>query len=75
MQTPSARARVFHRVSEHRVGEEFSVLNHQLNARAVHVHDAAGADVEVADFAVAHLAVRQADRICRWSGSACWDIP
>ena len=45
------------------MGKEFAVLDHQLDARAVHVHDAARADVEVADFAVAHLAVGQADKV------------
>ena len=43
--------------------EELAVLDHQLDAGAVHVHDAAGADVEVADFAVAHLPVGQADEV------------
>ena len=42
--------------------EEFAVLDHQIDARDVHVHDAAGADVEVADFAVAHLAFGQPDK-------------
>ena len=42
--------------------KEFPVLDHQVEARDVHVHDAAGADVQVADFAVAHLAFGQSDK-------------
>src|ERR1700730_10348695 len=41
--------------------KEFAVPNQQLNARAVHVHDASGADIEMADLAIAHLIVRQPD--------------
>ena len=35
--------------------EEVSVLDHEVDAGDVHVNDAAGADVEMADLAVAHL--------------------
>jgi hypothetical protein len=38
-------------------------LDQRVDAGDVHLHDAAGADVEVADFAVAHLAVGQADEV------------
>src|SRR5580692_11882207 len=41
--------------------KELAILDHQFNARAVHVHDASGADVKVAHLAVAHLTVGQAD--------------
>ena len=41
--------------------KKFSILDHQLNPRAVHVHDSPGANVEMSDFTVAHLPVRQAD--------------
>ena len=37
------------------------VGDQQFDARDVHVHDAAGADVQMADFAVAHLSFGQAD--------------
>src|SRR4029077_1149749 len=46
------------------VGEEVAVLDHQVDAGDVHVDDAAGADIEVADFAVSHLAVRETNE---WS--------
>ena len=59
MQLPPARTRILHRVQQHRLGEELAILNHQLDAGAVHVNNAPGADVEMADFAVAHLAVWQ----------------
>ena len=32
-----------------------------IDARDIHVHDAAGADIQVAHFAVAHLPFGQAD--------------
>ena len=44
------------------MGEEFAVLDHQVDAGDVHVNDAAGADVEMPNFAVAHLPFGQADR-------------
>ncbi len=37
----------------------------RVDARDVHLHNAAGADVQVADFAVAHLSVGQADKVIR----------
>ena len=44
-----------------RVSKECTVHDGLCDAREVLKHDAAGADVRVADLAVAHLAVRQAD--------------
>src|SRR5579863_635556 len=44
------------------MGEELAVLDHQLDARAVHVHDASSADVKVAHLTVAHLTVGEADK-------------
>ncbi len=61
MQPAAAGAGVLHGVDQHGMREEFAVLDHQLDARDVHVHDAPGADIEVADLAVAHLAVGQPD--------------
>ena len=42
--------------------KQFAVLDHQIDARDVHVHDAAGADVEMPDLAVAHLPLGQSDK-------------
>ncbi len=44
---------------EDAVAEEVAVGDRLRDAREVLVHDAAGADVEVADLGVAHLARRQ----------------
>ena len=41
--------------------EQLAVLDHQVDAGDIHVDDASGADVQVPDFAVAHLPVRQSD--------------
>ena len=60
MQPAFAGARMLHRVQQHGMREELAVLDHQIDAGDVHVHDAAGADVEMADFAVAHLPFGQA---------------
>src|SRR5437764_549879 len=59
MQLTATRASTFYRVEQDRIGEDRAVLDHYVNLGDVHVHDAAGAHIEVADFAVAHLAVRQ----------------
>ena len=45
------------------VGEEAAVLDGGVDAGHVHADDAAGAEVEVADFTVAHLAVGEADEV------------
>src|SRR5438270_4236929 len=46
--------------------EELPVLDHQIDARDVHVHDAAGANVEVSNLAVPHLTFGQSDE---WTAS------
>ena len=56
-----ARAAALHRVEQQRLLEKFAGRDHQVDARDVHVHDAARADIQVADFAVAHLPFGQAD--------------
>ena len=61
MQAASAGLRILHGLEQNRMRKEFAILDHQLNARAVHVNDAASADIQMSDFAVAHLSVRQAD--------------
>src|SRR4030088_2782239 len=61
MQLPAIAARIFHRGEQHGMRKEFAVPNHQLNPRAVHVNDASGTDIEMADLAIAHLIVRQTD--------------
>ncbi len=45
------------------VGEEAAVDDGGVDAGHVHADDAAGAEVEVADLGVAHLAVGQADEV------------
>ncbi len=61
MKLAATRARVLHGIEQHRMLEEFAILDHELDARRIHMHDSSRADVQVPDFAVAHLAVRQAD--------------
>src|SRR5580704_11223551 len=62
VQAALAATRMLHRGEQHGVGKELSVLDHQIDAGDVHVHDAAGADVEMSDFAVSHLPFGQADK-------------
>ena len=62
MQLASAGAGVLHGLEQYRMRKEFAVLDHQIDAGDVHVHDAASADVQMADFAVAHLPFGQADK-------------
>jgi hypothetical protein len=54
-------AATVHGLLEKRHVLQLLVGNEQVDARDVHVHDAAGADVEVADFAIAHLAFGKPD--------------
>jgi hypothetical protein len=44
---------------------KFVSSNQSVDAGDVHLHDAAGADVQVANFAVAHLSIRQSDKMLR----------
>src|SRR5207244_453143 len=61
MQSALTYPGVLHRAYQHGMREELAVLDHQIDARDVHVNDAAGADVEMPDLAVSHLSFRQAD--------------
>ena len=49
-----------HAGEQYRIAEEIAGFDHKVDAHDVHQQHAARADVEMADFAVAHLAVRQA---------------
>src|SRR6185437_852559 len=59
MELASAGARVLHRIEQDRLFEELAILDHELNPGGIHVHDASRSDIEVPDFAVSHLAVRE----------------
>src|SRR6266568_7353819 len=61
MKLAAAGARVLHGAEQYGMLKEFAILDHQLDAGRIHVDDASGADVQVSDFAVTHLIVRQAD--------------
>ena len=65
MQLPAAFARALHGLHDRRVLLELAGRNQRVDARDVHLHDAPGADVQVAHFAVAHLPVGQADEVLR----------
>src|SRR5215470_2094643 len=62
MQPSTARARMLHGGNQCWIGEKVPVLDHQINACDVHVHDSSGPDIQVADLAVAHLALGQTDK-------------
>jgi len=59
VQAATAATSMFHRAEQRGVGEEFAVFDHQLDPGDVHVHDAARTDIEMPDFAVAHLPLGQ----------------
>ena len=65
MQLPSAFARALHGLHDGGVLRELAGGNLRVDARDVHLHNAPGADVQVAHFAVAHLPVGQADKVLR----------
>jgi hypothetical protein len=50
---------------DHRMAEEFARSNQIVDAGDVHVHHAPRANVQVAHFTVAHLAIRQSDEMIR----------
>ena len=54
------------------VGVEGAVEDRGVDAGHVHADDAAGAKVEMADFAVAHLAVGEADEVLARRAGGCW---
>lgn len=60
-QVQSALAPVRHGRFEDIVREDVTAGDHIVDARDVHLDDTAGADTEVANLAVAHLAFGQAD--------------
>src|SRR5882762_5254198 len=60
-QMQSTLAATLHGLLEKRHVLHLLVGDEQVDAGDVHVYDAAGADVEVADFTIAHLAFRKAD--------------
>src|ERR1051326_1867592 len=60
-QMQPVRARILHRLHQHRIREERPVFDHEIDTRYIHVDDTPGADIHVADFAVAHLSDRKPD--------------
>ena len=63
MQLPPRLARPFHCHGDGRVLGELAGGDLGVDAGNIHLHDAPGADVQVADLAVAHLPVWQADKV------------
>ena len=49
-----------HCFDQQRIAKEFTVADHQVEPRAIHLNDAPRADIEMAHFAVAHLSIGQA---------------
>ena len=62
VQTPAAASRMLHGRRQRRVRKELAILNHQIDARDVHVHDPARANIQVPDFTISHLPFRQTDK-------------
>ena len=60
-QVQLALAPALHRAEQKIVVEERAGGDGLVDARDVHLHDAAGADIQVPDFAIAHLPLGQAD--------------
>ncbi len=58
-------ASLLHEIEQHGVLKELAGGDHQIDARDVHVNDAARADIEVPHLAITHLAFGQSHR---WTG-------
>ena len=65
MASAAARFELFDQGDERGRTLDFAAGNGFVDARQVLDHHAAGADIEMADFGIAHLAVRQADVLAR----------
>ena len=63
MELPLAFASALHGLGNGGIFLEFAGSDHRVDARDVHLHNAPCADVEVADFAVAHLPVGESDEV------------
>ena len=63
VQSALAHASVRHGRKQHGMREELAVLDHQVNARDVHVNDAPRANIEMSNFAIAHLPLVDAQRV------------
>src|SRR5579863_7841205 len=50
-----------HRSEKHGVLKKFAGSDHRVDAGYIHLDDAPGPDIQMADFAIPHLALRQAD--------------
>src|SRR5437667_9431344 len=61
MKPATAASRILHGIEQYPMLEEVAILNHQLDSRRIHMDDSPGADVQMSNFTVAHLIVRQAD--------------
>src|SRR5882762_11825087 len=62
MQSPSTRMGMLHRVEQHGMRKEVAGRDQLVDARDVHMHHTSGADVQVPDFAIAHLTFGKADK-------------
>ena len=62
VQVAFASAGRLHRFEQHWAGEQFAILDHEIDLGDVHVNNPAGTDVQVPDFAVAHLSGWQSDK-------------
>ena len=65
MQLPSALACAIDRAHNLRMLIEAAVRDHRIDPRDVHRHHASRANIQVPDFAVAHLPIRQTDEVIR----------
>ena len=63
VQARIVREHMVHRLVQLRIFKEGTVFDRICDQRQILIDDAAGTDIEVADFAVAHLSLRQADSL------------
>src|SRR5438034_113540 len=61
MKLAASGTSILHGFQQHGMLEEFTVLDHQLDASRVHVDNASGTNVQMADLAIAHLVIWKPD--------------
>src|SRR5689334_11468309 len=63
---------MFHGGDQRGIRKEIAVLNHRVDPSDIHVHDSAGINIEVANFAVAHLSIRQSHKLSAGMDQSIW---
>ena len=65
MQRSASLFDLLHSLEQYRIGEKITITDCFGNPGQFLINDSTGTDVQVTDFRIAHLSVRQTDRFAR----------